>query len=82
MAHRFYVCIECFQISVPVFTYSVKVVSSFTPYRIQKLCDELILHVLDGIQTHSVKVQFFGNPFSPAIQFGNYFRMIQIDIVT
>lgn len=81
MTHGFYVCIECVQITIPIFANSVEFVSFFASYRIQELCNELVFHVFDGIQTHSVEVQLFGNPFSPTIQFGDYFRMIQVYII-
>ena len=82
MPNSFYISIQCFQVTIPIFTYGIKIIASFTPHRIEELCDELIFHMFNGIQTHSVEIQFIGNPLSPTVQFRYNFRMVQVNIVT
>ncbi len=82
MPYRFQIGVECFQVTVPIFTYGIKIISPFTSHRIKKLCDKLVFHMLDSIQPESVESKFTGNPFPPTVQFGYNLRMVQINIIT
>ena len=82
MTDSFKIVVQCFQITVPIFADSIEVFSSLTSYRIEELFYKLVFHMLNSIQSHSIKVKFCRNPFSPTIQLGNDFRMIQVNVIT
>ncbi len=81
MADSFHIVVQRFHIPVPVFADSVEVIAFLASYGIEELGDKLIFHMFDSVQAHAVEVQFGGDPFSPSVQFGDHFRMVEVEVV-
>ncbi len=80
--HMTQIFIQCFFVIFPIFTHRIKLVSLVSSHCLQKIFDKQIINMLNGIQTHTIQIQFPGNPYSPVFHFLNYVRMVKIYIGT